>query len=182
MHSILRSRLVRHLFFQYFPVLASPSLFSPITDECLHTCSFVVKSWDPCKKLSCNRSKPKKIHCILVQTKGSQRKDFPSLYPLSFPHNAFDIYCETILNNHHYCKKQLALLAWWPTTSNMSVTHRWGCCQRQQIIGRQTDRQTNKGRNAKLGVDLQIHNHYWTATKQDCWCNDLGFNLLSICC
>ena len=53
--------------------------FCPMIERSLHACGFVVKLWDCCENCNVkrNRTRPKKKHCNLVQTKESEQKDFP---------------------------------------------------------------------------------------------------------
>lgn len=52
------------------------SLLCPIIEGSLHTCGFVVTSWDSCENYNVkrNHTQPKKIDCILVGTEKSELK------------------------------------------------------------------------------------------------------------
>lgn len=67
--------------FRILPCYPAPDRFVQWFARSLHTCGFVVKSWDSCENCNAkrNRTKPKKIHCILVRTKESELKDFPGV-------------------------------------------------------------------------------------------------------
>lgn len=54
--------------FPYFTILPRPGPFCPMNEQSLHTCGFIVKSWDSGENgnVKRNHTKPKKIHCIFI--------------------------------------------------------------------------------------------------------------------